>query len=70
MAKSAKKKTDTVATTIDHVSKPLRRTCVTNADIARRAYDLYLTRGGEDGYDLDDWLHAERELRDTSSSAT
>lgn len=35
---------------------------VTPADIARRAYDLFLARGGEHGYDVDDWLHAEREM--------
>jgi Protein of unknown function (DUF2934) len=32
-------------------------------DIARRAYELYERRGGENGRDWDDWLHAERELR-------
>ena len=31
--------------------------------IAARAYELYLQRGGEDGHDLEDWLIAERELR-------
>ncbi len=36
---------------------------VTNEDVARRAYDLYLSRGGEHGRDRDDWLTAERELR-------
>ena len=30
--------------------------------IARRAYELYETRGREDGHDLEDWLHAETEL--------
>jgi outer membrane protein TolC len=33
-------------------------------EIARRAYDLYQERGAEDGRDLDDWLRAERELRE------
>ena len=33
-------------------------------EIARRAYDLYEARGAEDGRDLDDWLRAERELRE------
>jgi hypothetical protein len=32
--------------------------------IAARAYQHYLERGGQDGYDLDDWLQAEREIRD------
>ena len=30
--------------------------------IRQRAYELYEERGGEDGYDLDDWLRAEEEL--------
>jgi len=34
-------------------------------DVAQRAYELYIQRGGEHGYDLDDWLQAERELRAT-----
>jgi hypothetical protein len=36
---------------------------VSDDRIARRAYELYLARGGEDGQDIDDWLQAERELR-------
>ena len=35
---------------------------IPDSEIARRAYDLYLTRGCEDGYDVQDWLQAEREL--------
>ena len=31
-------------------------------DIARRAFDLFLARGGEHGHDVHDWLQAEREL--------
>lgn len=30
--------------------------------IEQRAYELYEHRGRQDGYDLDDWLHAEREV--------
>jgi hypothetical protein len=36
--------------------------------IARRAYELYVQRGYQDGYDVDDWLRAEAEL--ARSSAT
>ena len=36
------------------------------SEIAQRAYDLYLTRGASEGHDLDDWLQAEREIRDRS----
>lgn len=32
------------------------------AEIRRRAWERYVRRGGRDGYDLDDWLEAEREL--------
>jgi hypothetical protein len=32
--------------------------------IAARAYERYLARGGESGHDLDDWLEAEREVRE------
>jgi len=30
--------------------------------IARRAYEIYLSRGAGDGLDLEDWLQAECEL--------
>ena len=40
------------------------RTEPTSDDVARRAYDLYQARGSEPGADLDDWLRAERELRE------
>jgi len=35
---------------------------VNHHEIGARAYEIYLTRGEEPGYDLDDWLRAEREL--------
>jgi hypothetical protein len=31
-------------------------------EIARRAHDLYLQRGGEHGKDVEDWVRAEKEL--------
>ncbi len=34
--------------------------------IAERAYHLYLQRIQHSGSDFDDWLRAERELRETS----
>jgi hypothetical protein len=39
-------------------------TSMTDDAIARRAYGLYEERGREHGHDLDDWLRAERELRE------
>jgi hypothetical protein len=37
---------------------------ISEQQIAQRAYALYLARGGADGHALDDWLQAERELRE------
>ena len=38
-------------------------------EIARRAYELYLGRGGHHGHDVDDWLQAEHELRQQASES-
>jgi Protein of unknown function (DUF2934) len=35
----------------------------THDAIARRAYELYVQRGGEPGRDWEDWFAAERDLR-------
>jgi len=35
----------------------------TREDIERRAYEIYLERGGTEGCEMEDWLQAERELR-------
>ncbi|PYU23030.1 MAG: hypothetical protein DMG30_12835 [Acidobacteria bacterium] len=31
-------------------------------DIARRAYEIYVQRGEENGKDVEDWLRAEKEI--------
>ncbi len=33
-------------------------------EISRRAYEIYLARGGEQGREAEDWFQAERELRE------
>jgi hypothetical protein len=38
-------------------------TAPTDEEIRARAYEIYLERGGHDGLDFDDWVRAERELR-------
>jgi len=38
-------------------------------DVAARAYELYLERGAADGFDADDWFHAEQELRARGKAA-
>ena len=35
-------------------------------EIAEAAYHRYLQRGGQDGQDFDDWVEAERSLRERS----
>lgn len=35
----------------------------TREDIERRAYEIYLERGGSEGCEMEDWLQAERELQ-------
>ena len=34
----------------------------THQEIERRAHEIYLKRGGQNGRDMDDWLTAEAEL--------
>jgi len=36
---------------------------VSDEAVAARAFEYYLSRGGEHGRDMDDWLAAERDLR-------
>ena len=36
---------------------------LTHVQIANRAFEIYLSRGGEDGHDIGDWFEAERQLR-------
>jgi hypothetical protein len=33
-------------------------------EIARRAHELYVHRGGEHGKDVEDWIAAEKDLTD------
>jgi Protein of unknown function (DUF2934) len=40
----------------------------TPAEIAAEAYAMYMARGSEHGKDLDDWLEAERALRQRQMS--
>ncbi len=35
---------------------------ISKDNVARRAYELFLARGGAEGHDVDDWLEAERQL--------
>ena len=71
MPKSARRRTDNVLTmpSLESQLQWRSRQVLTEGDIAQRAFELYCDRGREDGHDVDDWLNAERELRDASSSS-
>ena len=34
----------------------------TQEQVRRRAFEIYVQRGAQDGHDLDDWLQAEAEI--------
>jgi DUF2934 family protein len=53
---------------IDNVSPAF--IIVSADDIAKRAYGFYLERGCAPGYDREDWLRAEHELKDPRANAT
>jgi hypothetical protein len=46
------------------------RRAPTFEEIAEAAYHRYLSRGGRDGADFDDWIAAEQELRSRSNPKT
>lgn len=63
------KTNDRAAVADDRARKLPPPPAVTPDDVARRAHDLYLSRGGRHGQDVDDWLQAEQELRTAARSA-
>ena len=46
------------------------RSGASDDEIARRAYEIYEARGAQNGYDLDHWLEAEKQLRPGPTSVT
>ena len=61
MAQLAATKTQKVVPQEPVAETPRRE--VTDEEIHQRAYEIYLARGAAPGFELDDWLQAERELR-------
>ena len=55
-AQSSRSETRSAASTVVKIGRPSREA------IAHRAYELYLQRGSESGFELEDWLSAEAEL--------
>ena len=62
MNKSTIKKTGTKST---QTSK--KNTKVTEQNIRKRAFEIYLERGAVSGNEEDDWLQAEKELKNSMS---
>jgi hypothetical protein len=64
--------THMVTTAADRTSNTLAdgSAPVTDSEIAGYAYALSLSRGGAHGHDMEDWLRAERALRDSARITT
>ena len=65
MAKRSKP--ERVVTASDRTARrAAQQPTITDTEVARRAYDLYLARGREDGHDVEDWLQAQRDLNEST----
>ncbi|HLL02111.1 MAG TPA: DUF2934 domain-containing protein [Myxococcaceae bacterium] len=51
------------ANPVAQAATPARNTVLTHEQIARRAYEIFMARGGQPGSPEQDWQQAERELR-------
>ena len=69
MARTTKKATKNVLTMPIAAATTPQPPTPNSADVAKRAFELYCERGCQDGWDVQDWLQAERELLALSSSA-
>jgi DUF2934 family protein len=56
MATAARRRADETTSATEPLASP-------HEEVAYRAYDLFMARGGVHGYDVEDWLAAEDELR-------
>ena len=70
--KSQTERTRSRETTVAPAASPIAAGAeepVSPDEIARRAYALFEGRGGVDGHDADDWLDAERQLKQERARA-
>lgn len=70
MAKASKAKSQPITSETDanQPSQALTAAPPTDEEIAVRAYQIYLERGGGEGNPDDDWLQAKRELTEGTES--
>jgi Putative transmembrane protein (PGPGW)/Protein of unknown function (DUF2934) len=61
-SKRQKEQKDKKMKTGNEVNQPPAADHASKDEVARRAYELYETRGKEPGHELEDWLHAEQEV--------
>jgi hypothetical protein len=70
MARSTVKKTTKKVLTMPAPATARTASATLSAqEVAQRAFELYCARGQQDGFDLEDWLQAERELLAAKTSA-
>jgi hypothetical protein len=63
-AKSTNKSDESQSHDVLREAAPSFSTVEFYARVARRAYDLFERRGREEGHDVEDWLEAERLVKD------
>lgn len=51
------------ARTMEVMTAEPTKTAPSHEDISKRAFEIFQSRGGFDGHDMNDWFMAERELR-------
>jgi hypothetical protein len=65
---STRKKTSNLETSVGSSTEPASSPYEpTLEEIQVRAYEAYVQRGRIDGFDLEDWLQAEKELKENGN---
>jgi hypothetical protein len=66
--RTSSRKTSNASTPVETAGdRSVREPAVSDPDIARLAHELFLARGAEHGHDIEDWLEAERRIRNRNS---
>jgi hypothetical protein len=60
----------TLSTGIKKSSSKKKPNGVSDEDVAKRAYEMYESRGGHHGADMHDWFEAEKQLAAASTRPT
>ena len=68
--KEASRQKNPAPETTEPNNTPVTQPYPTHEEVQRRAYEIYLSQGGTDGRDLDNWLQAERELSQANGGTT